>query len=92
MQQFNRKYPSGAEKTRKKSESIKVDEKCKGLLDRFVVVASGTGEPTEECAGSSTQVANSSYVCLLQLCPTEMTYWVKNYVIILTGAAHWMTY
>jgi len=28
-----------------------VDEKCKGLLDRFVVVASGTGEPTEESAG-----------------------------------------
>jgi len=30
-------------------------------LDRFVVVASGTGEPTEESAGSSTQVVNSSY-------------------------------
>ena len=28
-----------------------VDEKCKGLLDRFVVVASGTGKPTEESAG-----------------------------------------
>jgi len=25
------------------------------LLDRFVVVASGTGEPTEESAGSNTQ-------------------------------------
>ena len=34
-------------KTRKKYESIKVDEICKGLLDRFVIVASGTGEPTE---------------------------------------------
>jgi len=45
MPQFNRKYPSGAEKTRKKQESIKIDEKCEGLLDRFVV-ASGTGEPT----------------------------------------------
>jgi len=49
---------------------MKVDEKCKGLLDRFVVVASGTGEPTEENAGSSTQVVNSSYVCLVhnQMC------------------------
>jgi len=31
---------------------MKIDEKCKGLLDRFVIVASGTGEPTEESAGS----------------------------------------
>ena len=53
MPQFNRKYPGGAEKTREKWESIKVDEKCKGLLDRSVVVASGTGEPTEESAGQA---------------------------------------
>jgi len=33
----NRKYPSGAEKRRKK-EQDKADEKCKGFLDRFVVV------------------------------------------------------
>ena len=32
---------------------IKVDEKCKDLLDRCVVVASGTGEPTEESAGQA---------------------------------------
>ena len=32
---------------------MKVDEKCKGLLDRFVVVASGTGEPTEKSAGQA---------------------------------------
>jgi len=32
---------------------MKVDEKCKGLLDRFVVVASGTGERTEESAGQA---------------------------------------
>jgi len=65
MPQCNRKYPNGAAKTRKKWESINVDEKCKGLLDRFVVVASGTGEPSEETAGSSTQVVNSSYACLV---------------------------
>jgi len=34
--QFSRKYPSGAEKRRIKSESTKADEKCKGLLDRLV--------------------------------------------------------
>ena len=51
--QFNKKYPSGAEKNKKKQESIKVDEKCKGFLDRFVVVTSGTGEPTEESAGQA---------------------------------------
>ena len=27
-----------------------------------------------------------------QLCPTQMAYWVKNYITILTRAAHWMTY
>jgi len=58
VSQLNRKYPSGAAKRRKKLESIKVNEKCKGLLDRFIV-ASGTGEPTEETAASSTQVVNS---------------------------------
>jgi len=25
-----------------------------------------------------------------QLCPTQMVYWAKNYVTILTRAAHWM--
>jgi len=25
-------------------------------------------------------------------CLTQMTYWTKNYVTILTRAAHWMTY
>jgi len=63
MPQLNRKYPSGAAKRRKKEESIKADEKWKGLLDRFVV-AGGSGEPKEENATSSTQVVNSSYVCL----------------------------
>jgi len=29
---------------------------------------------------------------LEQLCPAEVAYWVKNYVAILTRAAHWMTY
>jgi len=28
----------------------------------------------------------------MQLCPTEIAYWVKNYVIILIRAAHWMIY
>ena len=27
-----------------------------------------------------------------QLCPTKIAYWAKNYVTILTRAAHWMTY
>jgi len=46
---------------------MKVDEKCKGLLGRFVVVANGTiGEPAEESAVSSTQAVNRSYVCLVQ--------------------------
>ena len=27
-----------------------------------------------------------------QLCPTQMTYWAKNYATILTRAAHWMAY
>ena len=53
MPQFNRKYPSGAEKNKEKVRKHKVDEKCKGLLDRFVVVASGTGEPTEESSGQA---------------------------------------
>jgi len=29
---------------------------------------------------------------LEQLCPTQMTYWAKKYVTILTRAAHWKTY
>ena len=29
---------------------------------------------------------------LNQLCPTQMAYWDKNYVTILTRAAHWMAY
>jgi len=29
---------------------------------------------------------------LVQLCPTQMAYWAKNYVNVLTWAAHWMTY
>jgi len=28
----------------------------------------------------------------MQLCPTQMAYWAKNYVTILTTAAHWITY
>jgi len=31
-------------------------------------------------------------VCLDQLCPTQMAYWAKKYVTILTSAAHWMVY
>jgi len=27
-----------------------------------------------------------------QLCPTQMAYWAKNYVTVLTGAAHGMAY
>jgi len=38
MPQLYGKYPSGAAKRRKKEERIKANEKCKGLLDRFVVV------------------------------------------------------
>jgi len=73
MPQLNRKYPSGAAKRRKKERKIKTDEKCEGLLDRFVVVASGTSDPTEESAASSTQVVYSSYVCLVhkQMCHTQ---------------------
>ena len=44
--QLSRKHPSGAAKRRKKEESIKANEKCEDLLDRFVVAsgtASGTG-------------------------------------------------
>ena len=29
---------------------------------------------------------------LNQLCPTQMAYWAKKYVTILTRTAHWMTY
>jgi len=29
---------------------------------------------------------------LIQLCPTQMAYWGKKYVTILTRAAYWMTY
>ena len=41
-------------------------EKCKGLLNR-------TSELKEEDAASSTQVVNSSYVCLVhkQMCHTQ---------------------
>ena len=53
MPQFNRKYPSGAEKIKEKVSKRKGWCKCKGLLDRFFVVASGTGEPTEESAGQA---------------------------------------
>jgi len=83
MPHFNRKYPSGAEKIKEKvRKHIKVDEKCKGVLDRFVVVASGTGEPTEGSAGSSIQVVNSSYVCLVhnQMCHTQKLKFCKNEV------------
>ena len=60
MPQLNRKYPSGAAKKRKEEERIMTDEKCrpKGLLDRFVAVADGTGEPTEESAASSNKHPN----------------------------------
>ena len=83
MPQCNRKYSNGAAKTRKKKESIKVDEKCKGLLDRFVVEASGTGEPTEESADSSTQVVNRSYACLVhnRMCHTQNSSFVKMRLI-----------
>jgi len=79
MPKFNRKYPSGAEKNKEK-ESIKADEKCKVLLDRFVIEASGTGEPTEESAGSSTQVVNSSYVYLVHnhTCHTQKLKFCRN--------------
>ena len=30
--------------------------------------------------------------CLGQICPTQMAYWAKNYVTILTRAANWKTY
>jgi len=58
MPQLNRTYPSGAAQRRKNEERIKTDEKSKGLLDRFLVVAICTGELTEESAGSSIQVVN----------------------------------
>jgi len=44
MPQLNRKYPSGAPKRRKKKGMIKAYEKCKGVLDRFVIVAGLTGD------------------------------------------------
>ena len=31
-------------------------------------------------------------IILDQLCPTEIGYWAKNYVTVLTRTAHWMTY
>jgi len=75
---FNRKYPSGAEKNKEKVRK----HKGKGLLDRFVVVASGTSEPTEKSAGSSTQVVNSSHVCLVhnQMFHTQKLKFCKNEV------------
>jgi len=39
-----------------KGKKNKADAECKRLLDRFVAVAGGTGESTEESATSSTQV------------------------------------
>jgi len=79
MPQVNRKYPSGAAK---EGKVRKTDEKCNGLLDRFVVVASATGEPTEESAASSTQVVNSNDVCLAynQMCHTQKLKFWKNEV------------
>jgi len=44
MPQLNRKYPGGAPKRRKKKGRIKTYEKCKGVLDRFVIVAGLTGD------------------------------------------------
>jgi len=44
--------------------------KVSWTLDRFIVIV-GTGERTEESAASSTQVVNSSYVCLVQGCQTR---------------------
>jgi len=38
MPQLNIKYPSGAAKRRKNVERIKANGKCKGLLDRSVVI------------------------------------------------------
>jgi len=73
MPHLNTKYPSGAAKRRKQEEIINADEKCKGLLVSMFVVASGTGEPTEESLASNTQVAKSRYVCLVhnQMCHTS---------------------
>jgi len=84
MLQLNRKYPTGAAKRRKKQESIYADEKHKSLLDRFFVITSGTGEPTEESTASSTQVVDSSYVCLVhnQMCHTQKWSFVKMKLII----------
>jgi len=61
-------------------ERIKTDEKCKGLLDRFVVVSVGTGEPTEESAAASTQVVNSSHAHK-QMCHTQNSSFVKMKLI-----------
>jgi len=48
---------------------MKADDKCKGLLDRFVAVSGGICELTEESAASSTQVevANSSNVVEVEI-------------------------
>ena len=80
MPQFNRKYPSGAEKNKEKVRKHKVDEKCKGLLDRFVIVASGTGQRRVHV---HTQVVSSSYVCLVhnQMCHTQNSSFVKMRLI-----------
>jgi len=32
------------------------------------------------------------YVRIEQVCPTQMGYWAKKYVTILTRAAQWMAY
>ena len=61
-------------------ERIKTDEKCKGLLDRFVVVSVGTGEPTEESAAASTQVVDSSHAHK-QMCHTQNSSFVKMRLI-----------
>ena len=34
--------------------------------------------------------SNAQWIPLNQLCPTQMAYWAKNYVTILTRAAHLM--
>jgi len=35
---------------------------------------------------------SNTFIRLRQLCPTQMAYWAKHYVIILTRAVHWITY
>jgi len=72
MPQLNRRYPRGAAKRRKKEERIKADEKCKGFLDRFVVVqvVLVSLQSRVQLEAPKLLIVANSYVCLVQWFPT----------------------